>query len=126
MRWRRCGTTVMNLAATPRDGSADYVRDVLQARLRVGDLTLQATEAAMLHTGARAFIAGLTRAAPAPRGLFCRNDNTFDAASHAGTEPDVCELSSIHRQKGVCDVPDKILISPAELSDLMALPATRW
>jgi hypothetical protein len=31
---------------------------VLNARLRTGELTLQATEAAMLHTGARAFIAG--------------------------------------------------------------------
>ncbi len=50
--------TVMGLSATPRNGSADYVRAVLEARLRVGELTLQATEAAMLHTGARAFIAG--------------------------------------------------------------------
>ena len=50
--------TIMGLAATPRDGSSDYVRQVLQARLRVGELTLQATEAAMLHTGARAFITG--------------------------------------------------------------------
>ncbi len=49
---------VMRLAATPRDGSADYVRQVLQTRLRTGELTLQATEAAMLHTGARAFIVG--------------------------------------------------------------------
>ncbi len=49
---------ILRLAATPRDGSADYVRDVLQVRLRTGELTLQATEAAMLHTGARAFIAG--------------------------------------------------------------------
>ena len=49
---------VMRLSATPRDGSADYVHEVLQTRLQVGELTLQATEAAMLHTGARAFIAG--------------------------------------------------------------------
>ena len=50
--------TIMGLAATPRDGSPEYVREVLQARLRTGELTLQATEAAMLHTGARAFITG--------------------------------------------------------------------
>ncbi len=50
--------TIMHLAATPRDGSAGYVRAVLEARLRTGELTLQATEAAMLHTGARAFITG--------------------------------------------------------------------
>lgn len=49
---------VMRLAATPHDGSADYVREVLRARLRTGELTLQATEAAMLHTGAKAFIVG--------------------------------------------------------------------
>ncbi|WP_158744637.1 acyl-CoA dehydrogenase family protein [Acidisphaera sp. L21] len=49
---------ILTLAATPRDGSPDYVRLVLEARLRVGELTLQATEAAMLHTGARAFIVG--------------------------------------------------------------------
>ena len=50
--------TIMRLATSPRDGSRDYVREVLQARLRTGELTLQATEAAMLHTGARAFITG--------------------------------------------------------------------
>jgi alkylation response protein AidB-like acyl-CoA dehydrogenase len=50
--------TIMRLATTPRDSSRDYVREVLNARLRTGELTLQATEAAMLHTGARAFIAG--------------------------------------------------------------------
>ena len=49
---------VMRLAATPRDSSAEYVRQVLEVRLRTGELTLQATEAAMLHTGARAFIVG--------------------------------------------------------------------
>ena len=50
--------TIMRLAETPRDGSRGYVREVLQARLHTGELTLQATEAAMLHTGARAFITG--------------------------------------------------------------------
>jgi alkylation response protein AidB-like acyl-CoA dehydrogenase len=49
---------ITRLAATPRDGSPGYVRAVLQLRRSVGELTLQATEAAMLHTGARAFIAG--------------------------------------------------------------------
>ena len=49
---------LMLLGATPRDGSADYVRAVLQARLRVGELTLEATQAGMLHAGARAFITG--------------------------------------------------------------------
>lgn len=49
---------LMQLAETPRDGSADYVRAVLTARLRVGDLTLAATQAGMLHAGAKAFITG--------------------------------------------------------------------
>jgi alkylation response protein AidB-like acyl-CoA dehydrogenase len=49
---------LMRLAATPRDGSADYVRAVLRARLRVGELTLEATQAGMLHAGAKAFITG--------------------------------------------------------------------
>jgi alkylation response protein AidB-like acyl-CoA dehydrogenase len=51
-------TTIMTLAATSNDGSAEYVRQVLQVRLRTGELTLEATQAAMLHSGARAFIAG--------------------------------------------------------------------
>ena len=50
--------SIMTLAASPNDGSIDYVAQVLRTRLRTGELTLQATEAAMLHTGARAFIAG--------------------------------------------------------------------
>ena len=49
---------VMHLATSPLDGSADYLRDVLTARLRVGELTLEATQAAMLHAGAKAFITG--------------------------------------------------------------------
>ena len=50
--------TIMHLAATPGETAPGYVREVLEARLSTGELTLQATEAAMLHTGARAFIAG--------------------------------------------------------------------
>ncbi len=50
--------TLMRLAATPRERDIGYMREVLEARLRTGELTLQATEAAMLHTGARAFITG--------------------------------------------------------------------
>ena len=48
----------MQLAMTPRDGTADYVRQVLEARLEISELTLEATQAAMLHAGARAFITG--------------------------------------------------------------------
>ena len=51
-------TDVLHLATTPCDRSVDYTRAVLQARLRVSELTLEATQAAMLHSGARAFISG--------------------------------------------------------------------
>lgn len=49
---------IKRLAATPRERAPGYVRQVLETRRRCSELTLQATEAAMLHTGARAFIAG--------------------------------------------------------------------
>ena len=49
---------VMHLAATPRDGAPGYIRAVLTARRRVAELTLEATQAGMLHAGARAFITG--------------------------------------------------------------------
>lgn len=54
----RVRSEICRLAATPLERSSDYVRAVLQARLKVGELTLEATQAAMLHNGARAFIAG--------------------------------------------------------------------
>ena len=46
------------LAATPLDGSPDYVRAVLTARLRCSELALEASQAALLHHGARGYIAG--------------------------------------------------------------------
>ncbi len=55
---KRVRSEVLRLAATPQERAADYLRCVLQARLQVSDLTLEATQAAMLHSGARAFITG--------------------------------------------------------------------
>ena len=46
------------LAATPLDGSPDYVRAVLTARLRCSELALEASQAALLHHGARGYIDG--------------------------------------------------------------------
>ena len=46
------------LAATPLDGSPDYTRAVLTARLRCSELALEASQAALLHHGARGYIAG--------------------------------------------------------------------
>ncbi len=46
------------LAATPLDGSPDYVRAVLTARLRCSELALDASQAALLHHGARGYLEG--------------------------------------------------------------------
>ena len=51
-------TTIDGLAATPLDGSPDYVRAVLTARLRTSELTLEAAQSALLHQGARGYIEG--------------------------------------------------------------------
>jgi len=50
--------TIDRLAATPLDGSIDYVRAVLTARLEVSELALEAAQSALLHSGARGYIAG--------------------------------------------------------------------
>ena len=50
--------TTMALASTPLDGSRDYIRAVLQARLRCSELALDASQAALLHYGARGYIEG--------------------------------------------------------------------
>ena len=50
--------TIMTLVRTPRDGSRDYIRAVLLARLRCGELALDAAQGALLHNGARGCIEG--------------------------------------------------------------------
>ena len=50
--------TIGALAETPLDGSPDYVRAVLTARLRTSELTLEAAQSALLHAGARGYIEG--------------------------------------------------------------------
>lgn len=50
--------TVAALAATPHDPSDDYMRRVLEARLAVSELTLAATQSAVLHAGARGYLIG--------------------------------------------------------------------
>lgn len=49
---------IMRLAATPLEQAPEYLRAVLQARLRCSELTLEAGQAALLHTGARGYIEG--------------------------------------------------------------------
>ncbi len=49
---------VLALARTPAYAAPDYLRDVLEARLAVSELTLAATQAAVLHGGARGYLEG--------------------------------------------------------------------
>lgn len=48
--------TLMRLAATPHEMAPDYTRAVLEARLATSELTLEATQAAVLHGGARGYL----------------------------------------------------------------------
>jgi len=48
--------TIQHLACTPQETATDYLRAVLQARLAISELTLEATQAAVLHAGARGYI----------------------------------------------------------------------
>ncbi len=48
--------TIQVLAETPDETAADYLRAVLAARLAISELTLDATQAAVLHAGARGYI----------------------------------------------------------------------
>ncbi len=50
--------TIDTLAAIPLDGTPDYIRAVLTARLRTSELTLEAAQSALLHAGARGYIEG--------------------------------------------------------------------
>ncbi len=50
--------TSMQLAAIPNEQAPDYIRAVLEARLATSELTLEATQAAVLHGGARGYIEG--------------------------------------------------------------------
>jgi alkylation response protein AidB-like acyl-CoA dehydrogenase len=49
--------TVERLAATPLETDAGYWRQVLEARLAAGEATVAAAHAAMLHCGARGYVA---------------------------------------------------------------------
>ena len=48
--------TIGRLAASPLDGAADYMRDVLYARLRCSELALEASQGALLHQGALGYL----------------------------------------------------------------------
>lgn len=53
------------LLTDPYNTSGEYLQDVIQARLEASELTLRAAHSAMLHTGARGYLAQ----APAQRKL---------------------------------------------------------
>jgi hypothetical protein len=46
------------LAATPYETDRDFMRRLLSVRLAIGELTLAAAQAAVLHAGARGYVAG--------------------------------------------------------------------
>jgi alkylation response protein AidB-like acyl-CoA dehydrogenase len=48
---------VAKLAQTPYDGSKDYLLDVLDARAQGAELALRASQSALLHQGARGYLA---------------------------------------------------------------------
>jgi alkylation response protein AidB-like acyl-CoA dehydrogenase len=52
--------SVERLAATPFEGDQAYWRAVIEARLRLSEMALAAAQAAMLHCGARGYIANAT------------------------------------------------------------------
>lgn len=52
----RLGETVARLLETPTETSPDFTRQVLQARLDAGELTMRAAHAAVLHAGAKGYI----------------------------------------------------------------------
>ena len=47
---------IFRLAASPFDGSRDYLLDVLDARAHGAELSLRATQSALLHQGARGYL----------------------------------------------------------------------
>ena len=49
---------IARLAATPLEQAPEYLRAVLTARLQVSELTLEAGQAALMHTGARGYLEG--------------------------------------------------------------------
>jgi alkylation response protein AidB-like acyl-CoA dehydrogenase len=51
------GERVARLARSPFDGSKDYLLDVLDARAQSAELALRATQSALLHQGARGYLA---------------------------------------------------------------------
>lgn len=49
---------VLTLAQTPHEPGPDYLRRVLEARVACSELTLAASQAAMMHAGARGYLEG--------------------------------------------------------------------
>jgi len=54
----KLGAEIRLLAKTPHESDRDYQRAVLAARLAASEWTLRAAQAAMLHAGAKGYVAG--------------------------------------------------------------------
>ena len=64
---------VERLAASPFETDPAYWRAVIEARLALGEATVAAAHAAMLHCGARGYVTTERRPAPAARSLLRGN-----------------------------------------------------
>ncbi|MDX5363757.1 MAG: acyl-CoA/acyl-ACP dehydrogenase [Pseudazoarcus pumilus] len=54
--YEELGARIFKLAETPYDGSRDYLLDVLDVRAAGAELSLRATQSALLHQGARGYL----------------------------------------------------------------------
>jgi alkylation response protein AidB-like acyl-CoA dehydrogenase len=54
----RLSSAIATLARTPLETAAEYQRSVLQVRLEVSEWSLRAAQAALLHAGAKGYLAG--------------------------------------------------------------------
>jgi alkylation response protein AidB-like acyl-CoA dehydrogenase len=54
----RLSAEIATLSATPYETSREYLRSVLQARLAISEWSLRAAQAALLHAGAKGYLAG--------------------------------------------------------------------
>ena len=79
--WWRWRPQVARLAATPFETDPAYWRAVIEARLVAGEASVTAAHAAMLHCGARGYVAQRRGAAPSARGLFRRHRHAGDQAA---------------------------------------------
>ena len=142
---------VARLAATPFETDPAYWRAVIEARLAAGEASVAAAHAAMLHCGARGYVAGAAAqrrlreayfvaiVTPATKQLKqdARRHGALDRARDArGASPSRPPPSTHRTPPCARDLPadvqrrtqerrmtEKVLVTPAELSDMITSPS---